>query len=117
MDQNKGDLPIFVKWMDFLEWLLLKTEKFPKKTRLTFVTRINNLALDIVEELVEARYSKDKNYILKKSNLKLEKLRVLLRICYNQKYLNLKAYEYSMKSINEAGKMLGGWIKERGNTR
>ncbi|MBI3019455.1 MAG: hypothetical protein HYY61_06155 [Deltaproteobacteria bacterium] len=33
---NTPDLPIFVKWIDFLKWLLKTTEKFPKKVRFTF---------------------------------------------------------------------------------
>jgi hypothetical protein len=29
------DLPIFARWMQFLEWLLPATEKFPKRIRFT----------------------------------------------------------------------------------
>jgi hypothetical protein len=64
-------------------WPLLPTvEKFPKRVRFTFADRINNQALDIVEYLIEARYSRDKGAILVAANLKLEKLRVLLRLCH-----------------------------------
>ena len=49
-----GDLPVFVAWLDFLEWLLPTTAKLPKHVRFTFVNRIDNLALDIAEDLVEA---------------------------------------------------------------
>ena len=44
------DLPIFVKWVEFLKWFLPTVEKFPKRVRFTFADRINNLALDIVED-------------------------------------------------------------------
>ena len=117
MKEQNEDLPIFVKWMDFLEWLLSKTEKIPKKARFTFANRIDNLALDIVEDLVEARYTKNRKVILKRSNLKLEKLSILLRFIYKQKYINLKAYEYGVKQIYETGCMLGGWIKDSEKTR
>ena len=113
MSDGNADLPIFVKWIDFLKWLLLTTEKFPKKVRFTFSDRINNLALSIVEDLVEARYSRQKMTSLRKINLSLEKLRILLRICYESKYLPHKAYEHAMYSLNEVGKMLGGWIKQQ----
>ena len=46
---DQEDLPIFTAWMQFLEWLLPATEKFPKRVRFTFADRINNLALDIAE--------------------------------------------------------------------
>ena len=37
------EFPIFTRWMQFLEWLLPVTEKFPKRVRFTFADRINNL--------------------------------------------------------------------------
>ncbi len=111
--ENYQDLPIFVKWTDFLKWLLHTTEKFPKKVRFTFSDRINNLALNIIEELVEARYSGNKRLLLKSANLSLEKLRVLLRISFESRFLSKDAYKHAMYSLNEIGKMLGGWIKQQ----
>ena len=113
MSETNSDLPIFVKWIDFLKWILLTTEKFPKKARFTFSDRINNIVLNIVEDLVEARYSRQKMPALRRANLSMEKLRVLLRVCYETKLLPHKAYEHSMYSLNEIGKMLGGWIKQQ----
>lgn len=112
---NPKDLPIFTQWLAFLEWLLQVTERFPKRVRFTFSDRINNIALDLVENLVEARYSSEKNAILRQANLRLEKLRVLLRLAYKMRYLDYKRYEYAMKSINEVGKMLGGWLRQQQN--
>jgi len=106
------DLPIFIKWLDFLKWLLVTTDQFPKKARFTFSERLNQLSLCIVEDLVEARYSRDKKQTLKQINLNLEKLRVLLRICFELKFLSTSAYEQAMSRLQEIGKMLGGWIKQ-----
>lgn len=113
MSESTADLPIFVKWMDFVKWLLVTTDKFPKKTRYVFVNRINDLALGVAEGFVEARYSRQKSSILARVNLDLEKMRILLRVCYELKFLPHKGYEHAMISINEVGKMLGGWLKSR----
>jgi hypothetical protein len=114
MKKNQPDTPIiFVKWMEFLKWLLPITEKFPKRVRFTLADRIDNLALDLVEELVDAQYTHHKQAILKRINLRLEKLRVLLRISCEQHHLSHQSYDYAIRSINEAGKMLGGWIKQQ----
>jgi len=112
MEKNR-DLPVFVKWLDFLEWLFPVTEHFPKRVRFTFSDRINSLALDVVEDLVEARYARNKQEHLKRANLRLEKLRVLLRLSHKMRYLDYKRYEYAMRQINEVGKMLGGWMKQQ----
>jgi len=107
------DLPIFVKWLDFLKWLLTTTEKFPKKVKYTFSDRLNTLALDMLEELVEARYSRNKWEFLRRCNLRIEKLRVLLRISYESRFLSHDAYKHSMYGLNEIGKMVGGWMKQQ----
>lgn len=105
------ELPIFSKWVDFLNWLLPVTSKFPKSVRFTFSQRIDNLALDVVEDLVEARYSRDKSAPLARINLRLEKLRILLRVSYQQKHLPTRQYEHAVRSLHEIGRMLGGWMK------
>ncbi len=113
-NRHQNELPVFVKWMAFLEWLLPVTERFPKRVRFVFADRINNLALDIVEDLVEAKYTgAGKGSVLKRANLRLEKLRILLRLSNTMRYLDYKRYEYAMRSINEVGKMLGGWLKQQ----
>lgn len=113
---NEGaqtELPIFVKWMDFLKWLLPTTDRLPKKVRFTLSNRINNLALDLIEDLVEARYSRNKTAALRSANFKLEKIRILLRICFESNLLPQKSYKHAVYSLNEVGKMLGGWMKNQ----
>ena len=107
------ELPVFVKWIEFLEWLLPTTAKFPHKARFTFATRIDNLALDLVEDLVEARYTREKQATLARANVRLEKLRVLLRLCHKLCYLSHGSYEYAMRRVNEIGAMLGGWRRQQ----
>jgi len=107
------DPPIFVLWYDFSRWLLEKTEKFPKRVRFSFTNRIENLALDIIEGIVDSRYSGEKKAILRRIDLDLEKLRVLLRMCHDLRILDGKGYEFASRQINETGKMIGGWRKQQ----
>lgn len=109
--EKDDDLPIFIKWEEFMKWLFPITEKFPKRVRYTFSERIDNLALDIFEDLTEARYARKKGEILKRANLRVEKLRLLLRLCRELQYLSYASYEHAMRGLNEVGKMLGGWLR------
>lgn len=113
MPIEEQDLPVFIKWTEFVEWLFPHTEKFPRRARFTLALRIENYALDIIEDLVEARYSKEKIEILKRINLRLEKLRILLRLAHGFRYLSTKSYEFAVKNLNEVGRMIGGWIKSQ----
>ena len=106
------ELQLFVKWSDFVKWLLNTTGNFPKKVRFTFTTRIDNCALDILEDIIELRYDKKARQAgFNKINIKFEKLRILLRFCYELHFLSSKQFEFAMKQINEVGKMTGAWLK------
>ena len=108
-----NELPIFVKWLETVSWILITVEKFPKRVRGTFTDRIVNLTFDVVEDFIEARYSKVKITTLKRANRKLETLRVMFRIAHEQKILSHQAYKHGIYLINEVGQMLGGWIKQQ----
>lgn len=105
----KGEYPIFEKWSRVLDWILDTVEKYPKSVRFTLASRIANIALDILEKIIEAIYTRDRLYILRTINLYIEKLRVLFRISFERKYISMRQYEYISIELNETGMMVGGW--------
>lgn len=52
---------------------------------------------------MEARYSGDKREILKRANLRLEKIQVLLRLCHEQQFLSHDAFEFAVQGVDETG--------------
>jgi hypothetical protein len=80
---NQVELPVFVKSYDFLKGLFPITEKFPKRVRVTLVNRVDSIVLELIEDLIEAKYSRNKLQLLREANLKLEKLRILLRFSHD----------------------------------
>lgn len=110
---EREDLSVFIKWTEFIEWLFPHTEKFPKRARFTLALRLENYALDIIEDLTEARYARDKIEILRRINLRLEKMRILLWLSHGLRYLPTQSYGIAAKSLNEVGSMIGGWIKSQ----
>ncbi|MFA5780467.1 MAG: diversity-generating retroelement protein Avd [Elusimicrobiota bacterium] len=102
---------IIPKTYDFILWIIEKINKFPRSQKFVLGDRIEHYLLDILDMLIEAQYSKEKVAILRLANLKLEKIRYLIRISKDLRYIDLKAYEFSASSVNEIGKMLGGWLK------
>jgi len=112
-NERDDEMPILVKWMDILEWLLPVMAGYPRKVRHTFAERIEGLLLDIFEDLISARYTRDKTPRLREINLRLERLRLLLRLSHELKYLSHNSYERAIRDINETGRMLGGWIRQQ----
>jgi hypothetical protein len=110
------DLKVITKTNDLILWCLPQIIKFPKVHRFTVGERMENLLFDILEALIEARYSKGKKEILRRVNLLLEKFRYLVRICVSMRFLSLKKYEYLSREINEIGKLIGGWARQQAET-
>ncbi len=107
-------LAIWAAWEKFLHYFFDITQKFPKKARFSFTTRMENFSLDILELLLDARYAQkhEKLALLKKINLLMEKMRVFTRVCYEERFLSSRAYEGIVREIDGAGRQVGGWIKE-----
>jgi hypothetical protein len=74
--------------------------------------RMVNSALDALELIVEAIYAKNRADRLRRINLSMEKLRSLMQISQHKRYISVKQVEYISREINEAGSMVGGWLKK-----
>ena len=100
-----------VRWEQVLDDLLDRTQRFPKSVRFTFSTRIDNHGLDILEELVEARFASGEalKVALATVDRRLTRLRVLLRLAHKRRYLDTSGVEHVMRGVDEVGRMVGGW--------
>ena len=103
----------FVHWEAVLPELMQRTAKFPKNARFTFAQRLENLGLDIIEDLVDARFCPrdERTAILQRIDRRLNRLRVLLRLANTQRLLDHRGYESLARSVDELGRMVGGWRK------
>jgi hypothetical protein len=110
-DHSRGTGPSLEKWYQFLRWLLPTLEKFPKSQKFTLGDRIQNGALDVLERLIEATYSRQPGPMLAQVNLGLEKLRFLFRLAADLHVLDLRRYEFAARAIDEVGRLVGSWIK------
>jgi hypothetical protein len=108
---NQDKFPLFVKCYAITNWLMRATTHFPKVQRFTLVQRIDDLALDLLLLVPKALQSESRVPILDELDLRLDQLRVLLRLSFDQRHINVHKYEFIMKELNEAGRMVGGWKK------
>lgn len=108
----RENYPLFALWYQTLQWILTTLEKFPKNARFTVASRLADAALDTMELIVEAIYTKERVQLLNKINLRLETQRVLFRVAHDRRFLSTRQYEYVAKALDEAGRMVGGWRKQ-----
>jgi hypothetical protein len=109
---ERDEMLVIARTYDLLLWALPMIAKIPRIHRFTLGERMENLIFEVLESLVEAKYAREKVPALERANLSLEKLRFLVRVCKDFRYLNIRRYEYLSGRINEVGKLVGGWIHQ-----
>ena len=65
----------------------------------------------MLERLVEATYTRQRRVPLTQANLCVEKLRFLSRLSMDLKYLDQRRCEFAARSLDEVGRLVGGWLK------
>jgi len=99
---------------NFSKWLLNHTGKFPKSFRFSIAAKMENAILDFIQATTVANMRKDKLPLLRQADETLARLRLLFRLSYEMRFVNLQSYEYGSKSLAELGRLLGGWLKNPG---
>jgi four helix bundle protein len=103
--------PALEAMYQFVLWLIPAVEKFPRSQKFLLGDRIQATALDCLERLIEATYTKSRESALNHANLALEKLRFMFRLAYDLKFVDLKRFEHAARNLDEVGRMIGGWLR------
>ena len=109
-------VPVILKLYDLTLWTLNHTARFPRHHRHSLGTRIEATLLDLLDLLIAARYRRDNRGSLDQANVILERLRFQMRLAKDLQVLPTKAYEFQAKSVEEIGRMVGGWRKSASRT-
>jgi hypothetical protein len=110
-DNARRTGPAVEAHQQFILWLVPTVEKFPRSQKFLLGDRIQTTALDVLESLIEATYTRDRHGHLARANLGLEKLRVFFRLATELQHIDVRRYEFAARSIDEIGRLVGGWAK------
>lgn len=98
---------------ELLFWLIPQLDKFPRSRRFTLGERIEDGLLEVLELLVEAAYTRNKDASLRRANLKLEVVRHLWRLAHELKVMASRQYEHGARLIDDLGRQIGGWLRSQ----
>lgn len=110
-DHARRTGPALEAHRQFLLWLVPTVEKFPRSQKFLVGDRIQTAALDVLEALIEATYTRDRRGHLVRANLGLEKLRHFFRLAVELKHLDARRYEHAARSLDDIGRLVGAWAK------
>jgi hypothetical protein len=110
-DNARKTGPAVEAHFQFLMWLVPAVEKFPRTQKFLLGDRIQTTALDVLECLIEATYTRDRKGQLARANLGIEKLRFFFRLAVELHYLDRRRYQHAARTLDEIGRPIGGWVK------
>lgn len=107
------ELPIIQKTYDLIKWYVPILHRLPRDYRFTLGDRMIIGLYSLLEELIQARYTRDKVSQLQGINSQLDILRYQTRLLLDFELIQAKRYEFASELINAVGLDLGGWIKQQ----
>jgi hypothetical protein len=108
---REKELAIITKTYDLVKWSCQHTSKFPRNHRFVLGERIERRLYDLLETLVQARYPRDRQALLRQANLSLEVLRFQMRLAHDLQCLRTNSYGFATRALQGIGSMVGGWLK------
>ena len=111
------ELIVITKTYDLILWSCNHTSKFPRNHRFVLGERIERNLYNLLETLIAAKYTKNRQRLLEEANLSLEVLRFQMRLAKDLQCLKVESYAFAAKSIDEIGRLVGGWLRSRGEEK
>ena len=120
MERKQSELTVITKAKDLCSYVMTITQKSPKQFRFTFVSRLQNLSLSVIENLLRANdvyvSRADKNSQMERlayqrsamTDLKL--LGYIALLSMEQRCILPKQYEQISRQIADCQNLLGAWM-------
>lgn len=108
------DIPIFKQTYDLYKTFYSYRTIIPKQDRYGIYERCEALILDVLEGILAGSKlpkGTEKAAVLDRASIKLNFLRVFIRLMKETKTIDAKKYIALETAIDEIGRMLGGWIR------
>ena len=114
-----GEMAVVTKAKELCAYVMTVTQKSPKQFRFTFTSRLQNLALDVIEQIYRANdvmldgNAQNRARRLEHQHASLTSLRILAyfaMLAREQGCLTPRQYELIANLATDCQRMLGGWI-------
>src|SRR6202049_1547638 len=112
--KTADELMVITETYELILWSCHHTGRFPRNHRFVLGERIERNLYDLLETLIQAKYTKQRQPLLEKANLMLEILRFQMLRGKDLQGVKVESYGFAAKAIDEIGKLIGGWIKSGG---
>ena len=120
MEQKQSELTVITRAKDLCSYVMTVTQKSPKHFRYTYVSRLQNLSLDVLENLIRANdvFAKRGDTAAIRERLDLQRvamtsLKILgyfSMLAMEQQCILPKQYEQIARGVSDCRNLLGAWM-------
>lgn len=116
MERKNNNLIIIPKIEKYIEYMLTIMLKLPRTEKFSIGTELKTSMYEILKYiLLASKVEKEKRLeLFNIVDAQIYYQRICIRILYNNKWIDMKKYQYSNELLTEIGKILGGLIKALG---
>ncbi len=107
------ELAIIQRTYDLIQWYVPILNRLPRDHRFTLGDRMIRSLYDLLETMIQAKYTRKKLALLYDMNVQLEILRYQTRLLLDFQLIQPERYAHAGRQINTVGMELGGWIKQQ----
>src|SRR5262249_24734809 len=107
------ELIVITKTYELILWSCNHTSKFPRNHRFVLGERIERNLYNLLETLIQAKYTRNRQRPPEQANLTLEVLRLQMRLAKDLQCLKVPSYGFASQAIDEIGRLVGGWLRSR----
>jgi len=107
------ELKVIQEVYDLIKWYIPLLNRLPRDHKFLLGDRVGANLYDILDSLIEAKYSREKVALLQDINTRLERLRFQTRLLHDFGCFSTKRYEYASGLINGIGLSVGGWLRHQ----
>ena len=120
MDKKQSELTVITRAKDLCSYIMTVTQKSPKNFRFTYVSRLQNLSMDIIENIFRAndtfvakgddRAQAMRLELQHKALTDLKLLAYFSLLAMEQKCILAKQYEQISRQAMDCMNLLGAWM-------
>ena len=107
------EMVIFTRTYALVQWVLPRTEGFPKLYRHTVTHRLVSAVLNFQETILMAQSSREniRARQLRQADGYLLQVRLYLRLAHDWGWLSAGQFAHVSRMVADIGGLLGGWMK------
>lgn len=120
MERKQSELTVITRAKDLCSYIMTVTQKSPKQFRFTFVSRLQNLALSVLENLLRANdvFVSKTDAVAKKQRLDYQRramtdlklLGYISLLSMEQNCILPKQFEQISRQLSDCRNLLGAWM-------